>query len=163
MKRPVAPKRIDRKSTSIIPGASKLIHAIERTRPSALLVSRARTFGPKNHRNSGNIESSISVLLLEAAWPPEQQGDAPVKMILAGVVVATLMVSPLFARSQAAEAASRSRVHPGPKKQSGAAYRYLGGSAWNSNQPTSDANPMKQGLCSTAPAFCPDYHGSNGA
>jgi hypothetical protein len=45
----------------------------------------------------------------------------------------------------------------------GAAYRAPNGSAWNSNQPASNADPMKEWPCNTAPAFCPDYHGDNGA
>jgi hypothetical protein len=101
-------------------------------------------------------------LLLEAAWPREQQGDAPMKAINVGVVLAAFMILPLFAPSQATEGQSHSRAYTLQKKQSGAAYRGLDGSAWNSNQPTSNTDVMK-GLCSTAPAFCPDYHGGNGA
>jgi len=109
-------------------------------------------------------------LLFEAAWPPEQQGDASMKTLLVGVAVAGFVVLPLFAASQAAEGPSYSRAYPQKKrlekhltKHLGAGYRGLNGSAWNSNQPTSNAAPMKDGLCNTAPEFCPDYHGSNGA
>jgi hypothetical protein len=101
-------------------------------------------------------------LLLEAAWPLEQQGDAPMKMILAGVAFAAFMIWSLFAQSQATEGPSHSRAYPEQKMQLGAAYRGLDGSAWNSTQPTSNADSMKQGLCSTVRAFCPDYHGGNG-
>jgi hypothetical protein len=116
---------------------------------------------------SGNIASSISVLLLEAARPPEQQGDASMKMILVVVAFATFTVLPPFAQSPATEGPSYSRAYPEQKKHFkkhlGAAYRAPNGSAWNSNQPASNADPGKAALCSTAPAFCPDYHGDNGA
>lgn len=88
------------------------------------------------------------------------------KIIPAGVVFAALMVSPLVAQSHTTEGPSHSRTYPEQKKQLRAAYRGLDGSVWNSNQPKSNAesnaDPMKQGLCSTAPAFCADYHGGNG-
>jgi hypothetical protein len=116
----------------------------------------------RESEESGNIASSISVLLLEAAWPLEQQGDASMKTILAGVVLAALMASPLFAQSQTNDGLSDSRTYPEQKKRLGAAYRGLDGAAWNSTQPTSNADPKKQGLCSTAPGFCPNYHGGNG-
>jgi hypothetical protein len=119
----------------------------------------------RKSEESGNIASAISVLLLEAAWPLEQQGDASMKTILVGVAFATFLVLPLLAQSQAAEGPSYSRAYPRKKhlkKHLGAAYRGLDGSAWNSAQPTSNADPKKQGLCSTAPGFCPDYHGGNG-
>ena len=89
------------------------------------------------------------------------------KVILAGATFATLMVLPLFAQSQAAEGPASSQVYPEkkqhPKKHLGTAYRGIDGSAWNSDLPASNANPLKEGLCSTAPEFCPDYHGANGA
>jgi hypothetical protein len=92
------------------------------------------------------------------------------KTALVGVAVAAFLVLPLSAASQAAEGPSYSRAYPQKKhltkhliKHLGATYRGLNGSAWNSNQPASNAAPMKDGLCSTAPEFCPDYHGSNGA
>jgi hypothetical protein len=88
-----------------------------------------------------------------------------VKIILAGVAFAMLMASPLFAQSQANERAPYSRTYyPEQKTQLRAAYGALDGSAWNSNRATFNPAPipMKQGLCSTAPSFCPDYHGSNG-
>jgi hypothetical protein len=85
-----------------------------------------------------------------------------VKIILVGVAFAALMVLPLSAPLQATEGLSHSRAHPEQKKRLWAAYRDLNGSAWNSIQPTSNASPTDQGLCSTAPSFCADYHGSNG-
>jgi hypothetical protein len=85
------------------------------------------------------------------------------KVILVGVVFAAFMVLPLSTPLQATEGPSHSRAHPEQKKQLGAAYQGLNGSAWNSIPPTSNASPMNQGLCSTAPSFCPDYHGSNGS
>jgi hypothetical protein len=95
-----------------------------------------------------------------AAWPPEQQGDASMKTILVGVAFATLMTSPLFAQPQTTERPPHSRVYLEQKKQLRSAYG--GFDAWNSNRPTFNPAPMKQGLCSTAPSFCPGYHGSNG-
>jgi hypothetical protein len=83
------------------------------------------------------------------------------KSILVGVAFATFMLLPLSAPLQASEGPSHSRAHPEQKNPLPAAYRGLG-SAWNSIQPTSNASSMNQGLCSTAPSFCPDYHGSNG-
>ena len=84
------------------------------------------------------------------------------KIIAAGVVFAALMVSPLAAQSHTTEEPSHSRTYPEQKKQLRAAYRGLDGSGSNSGQPTSNADSMKQGLCSTAPGFCPDYHGGSG-
>jgi hypothetical protein len=85
-----------------------------------------------------------------------------VKIILVGTAFATLMASPLLARSQTAEGPSHSRAYPDQRKQLGAAYRGLDGSARRSKEPAPDRNPVTQGLCSTAPGFCPDYHGGNG-
>jgi hypothetical protein len=85
-----------------------------------------------------------------------------VKIIAAGVVFAALMVSPLAAQSHTTEEPSHSRTYPEQKKQLRAAYRGLDGSGSNSGQPTANAESIKQGLCSTAPGFCPDYHGGNG-
>jgi hypothetical protein len=118
--------------------------------------------GIKNRKNSGNIDSSISVLLLEAARLPEQQGDTLMRIILAGVVLATLMASPLLAQSQSTEGPPHSGAHLDQKKQLRVGYRDLGGAAPKSNQPASKPDPRKQGLCSTAPGLCPDYHGGNG-
>jgi hypothetical protein len=104
-------------------------------------------------------------LLSEAALPPDQQGDAPMKTILVGVAFAAFLVLPLSAQSQAAEGSSHSRAYQQKRhftKHLGAAYRGFG-SAWNSDHPTPNAGPINDGLCSTAPDFCPDYHGSNGA
>jgi hypothetical protein len=88
------------------------------------------------------------------------------KTILVGVAVAALLALPLSAPSQASEGPSYSRAYPQKKhlpKHLGTSYRGLDGFSWNSDQPASNAAPMKDGLCSTAPEFCPDYHGSNGA
>jgi hypothetical protein len=92
------------------------------------------------------------------------------KTILAGVAFAAFLVLPVSAQSQAAEGPTYSQAYPQEKhlrkhltKHLGPTYRGFDGSAWNSDQPASNADPMKDGLCSTAPDFCPDYHGSNGA
>ena len=89
------------------------------------------------------------------------------KTILVGVAFAALLVLPPSAQSQASEGRTCSRAaYPQKKhltKHVGATYRGLNRSAWNFDQPRSNANPMKDGLCSTAPEFCLDYHGSNGA
>ena len=84
------------------------------------------------------------------------------KMILAVVAFATLVATPLFAKSQNNEGSPASAIHLKQKKQPGVGYRDLYLSARKSNQPTSNPDPTEQGLCSTAPSFCPDYHGSNG-
>ena len=91
------------------------------------------------------------------------------KTILVGVAFAAFLVLPLSAQSQAAEGQSYARAYPQKKHVTkhvtthlGAAYRGFG-SAWNSDHPTPNAGPINDGLCSTAPDFCPDYHGSNGA
>ena len=88
------------------------------------------------------------------------------KNILVGVAFAAFLVLPLSAQSQASEGPTYSRAYPHKKhltKHLGTSYRGPNGSAWNSDQPTSNAGPMKDWLCGTAPEFCPDYHGSNGA
>jgi len=84
------------------------------------------------------------------------------KIILAGVVFAALTASPLSAQSQSNEGSSRSGVYPEQKKQLRVDYRVLDGAVRKSHQPTSNMDPMKQGLCGAAPGFCLDYHGSNG-
>jgi hypothetical protein len=89
-----------------------------------------------------------------------------VKIFAAGVAVAMLMVSPLHAQLQTSEGPSHSRAYPEQKGQLRATYLGPDGSAWNSGHPRSNADsnedPMRQRLCSTAPGFCPDYHGGNG-
>lgn len=85
------------------------------------------------------------------------------KMILVGVAFATFMVSPLVAPSQATEGPSHFRAYPEQKKRSHATYRGLDRAASNSSRPTPSAVSMEQRLCSTTPAFCPDYHGDNGS
>ena len=84
------------------------------------------------------------------------------KMIAARVAVAMLMVSPLHAQLQTSEGSPHSRAYPEQKRQLRAAYLGVDGSAWNSSQSRSNVDSMKQRLCSTAPGFCPDYHGGNG-
>ena len=84
------------------------------------------------------------------------------KVIIAGVTLVTLMVSPLHAQLQATEGSSHSRAYPEQKEQLRAVYLGVDGAAWNSSQSRSNADSMKQRLCSTAPGFCPDYHGGNG-
>jgi hypothetical protein len=88
------------------------------------------------------------------------------KAIHVRLVLAAFVVLPVFAPSQATEGQSHSRAYRVQEKQSGAAYRGPDGPAWNSNQPKSkpeSSTDVMKGLCSTAPAFCPDYHGGNGA
>jgi hypothetical protein len=69
------------------------------------------------------------------------------KMILAGVAFATLMATPVFAQPQRNDGSFASGIYQSARK---------------SNQPTSNPDTMKQWPCSTAPDFCPDYHGDNG-
>ncbi len=88
------------------------------------------------------------------------------KNILAGVVFAGLVASPLFAQSRSTEGPSHSDAYLEQKKQSRTGFRDLDGSARMSHRrksiPASNPDPIKQGLCSTASGFCPDYHGGNG-
>ena len=83
------------------------------------------------------------------------------KVILVGVAFATLMASPLFAQSQSTEEPPHSGAYLEQEKQR-VDYRGFNGAVRKSNQPTPNLDPMKQGLCSTASGFCPDYHGGNG-
>jgi hypothetical protein len=99
-------------------------------------------------------------LVVGAAWPPEQQGDASMKTILAGVAFAAIVALPLFAPSQATVEPSHLKAYQEQKKQLRTAHRGLDGALSNSNRPKPNA---EQWLCSTAPAFCPDYHGENGS
>jgi hypothetical protein len=100
------------------------------------------------------------------------------KTNLVGVAFAAFLVLPLSAPSQAAEEPATSQAYPQKKHAAkhatrhltkhltqhlGATYRGFDGSAWNSIQPAPNAAPINDRLCSTAPDFCPDYHGSNGA
>lgn len=84
------------------------------------------------------------------------------KIVLVGAAFVTLMASPVLARSQNTEGRSHSRAYLEQRRQSGAAYRGLDGSERKSYGPASHPPPANQGLCRTAPGFCPDYHGSNG-
>jgi len=92
LKRPLAPKEQTGAAPQLIPGGSNPIHAIEqfcraRSRRRACAETtlatrfenwirdlKSRGFPQSSIpaiRNSGNIDSSISVLLLGAAWLPE--------------------------------------------------------------------------------------------
>jgi len=77
------------------------------------------------------------------------------KMILAGVVLAALLAAPVLARSQRNEGPVSSEVYlkQGTQSRVGEPGLYL---------PTPDPDPTEQWPCSTAPDFCPDYHGDNG-
>ena len=81
------------------------------------------------------------------------------KMLLAGVAFATLMATPVFAQPQRNEGSLASGIYQKQKKQFYVDYHGLSLSARKSNQPNPD--PMEQWPCSTAPDFCPDYHGDN--
>jgi hypothetical protein len=85
------------------------------------------------------------------------------KTILVGAAFAAFVALPLFAPSQATEGPSHFRAYPEQKKRLHAAYRGLDAAALSSSRPTPNADSMEQRLCSTAPAFCPDYHGDNGS
>jgi hypothetical protein len=74
----------------------------------------------------------------------EQQEDPLMKIVFAGVVFATLMVSPLFARPQSTEELPHSGAYQNQKKQVRIDYRDLDGSARKSNRPTSTPDPIKQ-------------------
>jgi hypothetical protein len=101
-------------------------------------------------------------LVAEGSIAAEKQGDALVKIIVAGLVSAALMASPLFAQPQKTEELPRSGFYQDQKRLVVMDYAGLDGSVRKSNQPTSDRDPMKQWPCNTAPGFCADYHGSNG-
>jgi len=83
------------------------------------------------------------------------------KTLLVGVVFVAFLVLPLSARLQAAEGPSCSRAYPQKKHFEKHLTKPLGatgldGSAWNFNQTASNADPMKEWPCRTAPEFCPD-------
>jgi hypothetical protein len=84
------------------------------------------------------------------------------KMLLAGVAFATLMATPVFAQPQRNEGSLASGMHLKQKKQFRVDHRALYLSARKSYQSTSNPDPMEQWPCSTAPDFCPGYHGDNG-
>jgi hypothetical protein len=85
----------------------------------------------------------------------------PMKMILAGVAFATLMAAPVFAQPQRNEGTLASVIYQKQKQQVRVDYDGRSLSASKSKQPTSNPDPMEQWPCSTAPDFCPDYHGDN--
>jgi hypothetical protein len=85
------------------------------------------------------------------------------KVVLAGVAFAALIASPLFAQAQSIETPLRSGIYWEQKKQSRVGDQGPDRYARKFNQPASIPDPMKPGLCSTTPGFCPDYHGSNGS
>ena len=72
------------------------------------------------------------------------------RIIVIGVVLATVMASPLSAQPQAT------------KQQWYSAYGQSNGPARKPLPPTLFPATTPEGLCSTAPGFCPGYHGSNG-
>jgi hypothetical protein len=84
------------------------------------------------------------------------------KMLLAGVAFATLMATPVFAQPQRSEGSLASGMNLKQKKQFRVDHRALYLSARKSYQSTSNPDPMEQWPCSTAPDFCPGYHGDNG-
>ena len=84
------------------------------------------------------------------------------KIILAVVAFAALIASPVLAQSQSTERPLRSGTYWKQKKQLRVGYQGLDGSARKSDQPASTPDPMKPGLCNTAPGFCADYHCGNG-
>jgi len=84
------------------------------------------------------------------------------KLILAGLALATLMATPVFAQPQRNEGSRASAIHLKHKKQLGVDYRDLYLSTRKSNQPTSNPDSMDEELCSTAHDFCPGFHGDNG-
>jgi hypothetical protein len=83
------------------------------------------------------------------------------KAILAGVAFAALMTSPLFAQSQSVQKPLSARAYQVQKTQSRMDAWAFDGAA-RSSRPAPNADLMNGGLCSTAPSFCSDYHGSNG-
>jgi hypothetical protein len=86
-----------------------------------------------------------------------------VKIILAGVAFATLMASPLFAQRQAHEGSVHSRAYSKQKSNYEPTAAALTGCAEpRLPHAESEPDPVQQGLCTTAPGFCPGYHGSNG-
>jgi hypothetical protein len=78
------------------------------------------------------------------------------KMILAGVAFATILASPVSAQSASHEGTRPSRIYL-KHGQSDVDYRdpYLPAQS----QPTPNPDPTKQWPCSTAPDFCPNFHG----
>ncbi len=84
------------------------------------------------------------------------------KMILAGLALATLMTTAVFAQPQRTEGLPASAIHLRHKKQLGVDYRDLYLSTRKSNQPTLNEDPLDQEVCSTAHDFCPGFHGDNG-
>jgi hypothetical protein len=79
------------------------------------------------------------------------------KTILAGVVLTALLVQPVFAQSQH-DGLHASGVYLKQDKK----FRGDIQEPFFSAQPTPNQDPTEQGLCATAPGFCPDYHGENG-
>jgi hypothetical protein len=113
--------------------------------------------------NSGNIDSSMPVLLLKGGIvAARHQGDALMKVNLTIAALIALTASPLFAQSQSTEGPSHSGIYRTQKKLLSVDFHGPDGSARKFNQATSNPDPMKHGLCGTASGFCPDYHGGNG-
>jgi hypothetical protein len=83
------------------------------------------------------------------------------KMVFAGVAIATLMAAPVFAQPKGNEVSLASATYQKQKMQFRVDYHGLSLSARKSKQLASNADPMEQWLCSTAPDFCPDYHGDH--
>jgi hypothetical protein len=84
------------------------------------------------------------------------------KAALAGAAFALLIASPLFAQSENARI-SRPILSQEQKYQLRAGNLDLDRQTRKTSQSTANPETAKQSLCSTAPGFCPDYHGSNGS
>ena len=84
------------------------------------------------------------------------------KMILAGLALATLIATPVFAQPHRNEGSPAAAIHLKQKKQLGVDYRDLYLSVRKSNQPTLNTDQLEQEVCSTAHDFCPGFHGDNG-
>jgi hypothetical protein len=84
------------------------------------------------------------------------------KVALAGVALAALMASPLFAQSQSTERPDAG-AYRDQEKQLRVRYGGFDGSARKSKRPMSNPELTKQWPCSSAPGFCCDYHGGNGS
>ena len=82
------------------------------------------------------------------------------KSIFVGAALGVFLVSPLFAEQQGDSAFRRSSDYQQQRKSLRAVYP---GSESPSRKVAPNTESSNRSLCSTAPGFCPDYHGSNGS
>jgi hypothetical protein len=84
------------------------------------------------------------------------------KTIIVVAALIALIAPPVFAQSQGNERSRHASIYQRQKLQRDIDLRRLYLSGQRSAQPILNLDPTEQWPCSTAPDFCPNFHGDNG-